>query len=345
MKEMMQRSAVFGGSFLAVMLGIVIYLGANRMVVIADTGSIAGLMAASESGELPGHKISLLASAEKGVFLKIPMEHAIGSENITVENQYASRRLVVRVRGATGFFYDNSRITGYVESVQDASYVADGEGVTLYLQLSELYEYESILNKGYLQVNLYKPLERYAKVVLLDAGEAEGLDAQAKEALRRIEDKLQALLEVEGVRVYSADVWRESARAQETKQLIEETRASLYVGLKFDSAQDAGQFGSYVCYNSLYFRPWYTNGEFADRMEREMVSAIEGRALGLVEVEDGILRELSIPAVTVCPGFLSHETEGKLLLKESYQDRIAAGLCAGILGAYGEMESGGETAK
>lgn len=330
---------------MALMLGIVIYLGANRMVVIADTGSVAGMTGLSASEELPGHKLSLLAGAEQGTFLRIPMENAIGSENITVENQYASRRLVVRVRGATGFFYENSLITGYVEPVQDASYTADGEGITLYLQLSELYEYESILNKGYLQVNLYKPLERYAKVVLLDAGAAENLDSQAKDALRLIEDKLQALLEAEGVRVYSADVWRESERTRETRQLIEETKASLYVGLKFDRSQDAEQFGSYVCYSSLYFRPWYTNGDFADRMERELVSAIEGRALGLVEAEDGILRELSIPAVIVCPGFLSHETEGKLLLKESYQDRIAAGLCAGILGAYGEMEPGGGTAK
>lgn len=337
MREMMKFSAIFGGGFLAVMLGIAVYLGTNRVVVIADTGSISGLSGMSVSEELPGHKIALTAGAAEGTFLKIPMESAIGSENITIENQYATRRLVMHIRGATGFFYENSRITGYVEPVEDASYTTDGDGVILYLQLSELYEYESILNKGYLQVNLYKPLERYTKVVLLDAGEAEGLDSGAKEALRLIEEKLQVLLETKGIRVYSADVWRESARAQETKQLIEETRASLYVGLTFDKVQDPGQFGTYVCYSSRYFRPWFTNGDFADKMERELVSAIEGKALGLVEVEEGILPELSIPAVTVCPGYLSHETEGKLLLKESYQDRIAAGLCAGILGAYEEM--------
>ncbi len=68
------------------------------------------------------------------------------------------------------------------------------------------------------------------------------------------------------------------------------------------------------------------------------MTAIEGKALGIEETEEGLLQELSIPAVIVHPGYLSHDTEGKLLLKESYQERIAKGICAGILGVYEELE-------
>lgn len=235
------------------------------------------------------------------------------------------------IRGATGFFYENNRITGYVEPVQEASYTVESEGVTLYLQLSELYEYESILDKGYLQVNLYRPSERYEKVVVLDVEVSGDMSSPEREALYRTEEKLKTLLEAEGIKTYSATDRREDGGQENTLQLIEQSRACLYVGLKFDRDEDPEKFGSYVCYSSLYFRPWFTNGSFADEMEQELVSAIEGRALGLVEVEDGILQELSIPAVVVCPGYLSHETEGKLLLKESYQDRIASGVCEGIL--------------
>lgn len=339
MRELMKWSARIGGGVLAVMLGITVYLGANRVVVIADTGSIAGLTSVSYSKELPGHALALQESAEGGNSVRIPMESAIGAENITIENQYASRRLVINIRGTTGFFYESSRITGYVAPVQDASYTVESEGVTLYLQLSELYEYESILNRGYLQVNLYKPSERYAKVVVLGAEVSDDLNSQEKEALQRIEEKVRARLEAEGIRSYSAADESGRVAAESARQLAEETRASLYVGVKFDKGEDRAQFGSYVCYSSVYFRPWFTNGDFADRMERELVSAIEGKALGLVEVEEGILQAFSIPAVTVCPGYLSHETEGRLLLQESYQDRIAKGICAGILGAYEELGS------
>ena len=334
MRKLMMWSAFLGGSILAVMLGLTIWLGLNRVIVIADTGSVTGLTELSHLEELPGHELLLEGSAGEENSIRIPMENAIGAENITMENQYISRRLVVNVRGGTGFFYENNRITGYVEPVQKASYTVESEGVTLYLQLSELYEYESILDKGYLQVNLYKPSERYAKVVVLDADISEDLSGPEKEALYRIEEKLQVLLETEGIRTYSAKDRREAAGLESTLQLIDQTKASLYVGIRFDRDEDTEQFGSYVCYSSLYFRPWFTNGSFADKMERELVTAIEGRALGLVETEDGILQELSIPAVVVCPGYLSHETEGKLLLQESYQDRIAKGICAGILGAY-----------
>ena len=241
------------------------------------------------------------------------------------------------IRGATGLFYENNRITGYVEPVQKASYTVESEGVTLYLQLSELYEYESILNRGYLQVNLYKPSERYEKVVVLDLEISEDLSSREREALYRIQEKLQALLEAEGIRTYNAADRREDGGQENTLELIEQTKASLYVGIKFDRDQDTEKFGSYVCYNGEYFRPWFTNGSFADEMERELVSRIEGKALGLEEEEEGILRELSIPAVTVCPGYLSHGTEGKLLLQESYQDRIAEGICGGILGAFEEL--------
>lgn len=338
MKKLMGWSAFLGGGFLAVMLGLTVYLGVNRVVVIADTGSASNLTEVSGTEELPGHELALQESAEEETVIRIPMETAIGPENITIENQYINRRLVMHIRGATGFFYENSRITGYVEPVEKASYVAESEGVTLYLQLKELYEYESILDRGSLQVGLYKPSERYEKVVVLDAQTTEDLSGAEREALYRIEEKIQTLLEDNGIRTYSAADRKGDADTENTLQLIDQTRAGLYVGLKFDREEDVEQFGSYVCYSSLYFRPWLTNGTFADRMERELVSAIEGRALGLLETEDGILQEISIPAVIICPGYLSHEAEGALLLQDSYQDRIAEGICTGIVQTFEELE-------
>lgn len=73
-------------------------------------------------------------------------------------------------------------------------------------------------------------------------------------------------------------------------------------------------------------------------MEREVVTAIEGKALGLVEVEEGILTELSIPAAVVCPGYMSNETEKELLLTQAYQERIAEGICKGITDTFEELE-------
>ena len=338
MKKLMKWAALFGGSFLAAAFGIVVYLGMNRVVVIADTGSVSEVTGESAPEGLPGHTLSLQESAEEGLSIRIPMESAIGPENIIMENRYVNRQLVIYIRGATGFFYEKNRITGHTKSVEAASYTVESEGVTLYLQLTELYEYESILEKGYLQVNFYKPTERYRKVVILDAEFPDDLNSQEREALYQIEEKLRTMLEAEEIRVYSATSRNGEAELFEKLMLVEQTGASLYIGLMFDRDEDPEKFGSYVCYSSRYYRPWLTNGSFADRMERELVTAIQGRAMGLVEVEDGILRELSIPAAVICPGYLSHETEGELLLREDYQDKIAAGISSGIRTTFEELE-------
>lgn len=340
MKKLMGWSAFLWGGFLAAAFVFVIYLGINRMVVIADTGNVSGLAEITDSGEMPGHELSLQEGGEEGSSLWIPMESAIGPENITIENRYAGRRFVIFIRGATGSFYENNRITGYVEPVQRASYTVESEGVTLYLQLSEVYECESILDKGYLQVNLSKPSELYEKVVVLDADVSEELSSQEKEILSQIKEKCIVLLEEEGIRTYSTSEQGKEEGLQNKKMLAEQTEASLYIGLTLGKDTDTEKYGSYVCYSSLYFRPWLTNGDFADRMEREMVTAIEGKALGLVEVEDGILPELSMPAAIVCPGYVSNETENALLLTDAYQERIAKGICNGIMETFEELEQG-----
>lgn len=338
MKKLMGWSAFLWGGFLVAAFVFVIYLDIHRIVVIADNGSVSGLTEITDSEEMPGHELALQEGSEEGTLLRIPMESAIGPENITIENRYAERRLVMYIRGATGFFYENNRITGYVEPVQAASYTVESEGVTLYLQLSELYECESILDEGYLQVNLHKPSELYEKVVILDREVSEELSGQEREILSQIEEKCRVLLEAEGIRVYSASEEGKGEGLQNKKMLAEQTEASLYLGLTLGKDTDTERFGSYVCYDSLYFRPWLTNGAFADLMEREMVTAIEGKALGLVEMEEGILSELSIPAAIVCPGYVSNETEKALLLTDAYQDRIAEGICKGVLAAFEELK-------
>lgn len=183
-----------------------------------------------------------------------------------------------------------------------------------------------------------RAMKQYEKIVILDVKASDDLSEKEMEALCRIEGRCQELLEEEGILVYSASGISGENETEEKLMLAEETNAGLYLGLMFDRDENKELFGSYVCYNSLYFRPWLTNGSFADRMERSLVTAIEGKALGLVEVEDDMLRELSIPAVIVCPGYLSHETERALLLAESYQDRVAEGICGGVLETFRELE-------
>lgn len=337
MQKLMKWAAFIGGTFIAAALGLVIYLGMNRVVVIADTGSASE--AAEFSGtdsldDLSGTAVLLQKSKTDGTSFRIPVEAEIGPDNISVENQYTGRMISIFLRGATGAFYKRSAITGYTDAIRDASYVVQAEGVRLNIRFSELYEYESIWETGSLQFNLYKPAERYNRVVVLDVVPQEPVSSEEREILYQIEAKLNSRLQQEGIKVYSTSERGNSLSLEEKLAFIEETGAGMYLGLTLGADEDKEQFGSYVCYNGTYFRPGLTNGTMADIIEREVVTEISGKARGLVDTDEGILGELSIPAAIVCPGYVTHGTERELLMQDGYQELIAEGICQGALAVF-----------
>ncbi len=69
-----------------------------------------------------------------------------------------------------------------------------------------------------LQGNRYKPSELYERAVILNTEASEGADSQEKEILARIEERCRALLEAEGIRVYSISEEGKEADAGGTDQ-------------------------------------------------------------------------------------------------------------------------------
>ena len=82
--------------------------------------------------------------------------------------------------------------------------------------------------------------------------------------------------------------------------------------------------------------------EFADIMEKNVVSAIKGFAVGIMDVTEEetvpILNQISLPAVSIACGDMSNEKEGELLTRENYQKNIASGMLNGILQAKELLE-------
>ncbi len=362
MQKLLKITAWSVGTFLLLVLSLVIYMGKNRIVVIADTGSGSGVSLVGESGgrggTLPGRAMAVEENTTSERVITIPVEASVKPENIVIENQYADKRLVIFLGGASAEFYDSNVISGHASTIEGASYTADETGVKLYLALSELYDEEGILETGVLQINLYEPEEKYDKVVVLDSdlqelsgaagfgAEDEEAEKKAAGAVRSVEEKIKKRLEEEGIRVYSASEplsGTDAALPLEQKlMIIERTGADLYVGIAAAWDADPETFGTYVRYNKEYFMPSMTNGQLADLLEKELVTNISGKALGLEDDKSGILEELTIPAAVVYTGYISHPTEGLLLQQESYQDKIAEGISQGILNAYEKTEEAKE---
>ena len=105
-----------------------------------------------------------------------------------------------------------------------------------------------------------------------------------------------------------------------------------------DDQTNVDKFGTITGCDVTYYRPYLSNATFADVMQKEIVTAVQGRANGIIEEENNtLLQELEIPAITVYPGHVSNPLEYEYMKQLSYQERIATGFTNGIIKVFEMM--------
>lgn len=122
---------------------------------------------------------------------------------------------------------------------------------------------------------------------------------------------------------------------------VEQVQPDLFIDVHLNKDTLTNSYGTTVYYDSTYYNGKLTNVEFADIMEKSVVTAIEGFACGIFEVEHEemhIIKLLTMPAVSIACGDLSNEKEGVLLTREPYQKNIAKGVLEGIALAREKVE-------
>ena len=74
----------------------------------------------------------------------------------------------------------------------------------------------------------------------------------------------------------------------------------------------------------------------ADLLEREVVTAISGKANGLVDSteDDVVINSAVVPAATIRVGYISNGQEAILLNRDDYIQKIADGIFQAIMAAY-----------
>jgi len=123
--------------------------------------------------------------------------------------------------------------------------------------------------------------------------------------------------------------------------VVEAIQPDLFIDVHLNKDTTTGAYGTTVYYSSAYYNRKLTNVDFADIMERSVVTAIEGFACGIFEAEKEetkIINGLTMPALSIACGDLSNEKEGVLLTREPYQKNIALGILEGIITARGRLQ-------
>lgn len=346
----MKKTMVLCSMFVAAAMGVMLYYCANKIIVVADVAQDEVVRAAESSvadtNAKDGNQIEIDRNRENTNYFCIPIPPDVRVEEVTVENHYMDRELWVSIEPEKmpeqNNFYESNGVYGNCEKVVDGHIEVEKKRICLRFKLTDVYEYHSIFEDNTLYVKFVPPKEAYDRIVVIDpayGGEDTGAVAdtvEAKNITLNIAKALKTKLDETDIKVYYTRMDDSNPEAEYRVSLADATKADMLIRIEVGSAKSSKQYGTEAVYNSRFFIPGFGSVELADLLEREVVTAISGKANGLLEAEqtDTVINEATVPAAAIKVGYLTNGQESILLQREDYIQRIAEGIYQTIVKAY-----------
>lgn len=337
---------LFGMATMAVML---VY-SANKMIVIADVAQDAADVQKdgqedepADSADADIKRLLLQEEEDRTNYLCIPLPAGLKAEKIQIENRYMEKQLWVFLQDISGSFYETKAVSGNLSQVAFGALEYQSQGICLKFELTDVYEYKSILENDFLYIEFVAPREIYDKIVVIDAGHGgedhgwESGELTEKEIALDIVKKLKEKLDGTQIKVYYTRMGDENPTEAERIYLANTVKADMFISIHLNfNEKDSDLYGTETFYNASFFIPGFGSVELADTLEREVVTGISGKGNGLFEAEPECfsLQNALVPAALLKAGYLSNKQEAVLLGREDYRQRIADGIYQAILKAY-----------
>ena len=359
----MMRMAIYCFVFVATAMGAILYYSANKIIVVADVAQDEVIQSEerNEVQEIQGaHEVKPAVSDKNLIqidrnsqntnYFCIPLPESVRAEEVTVENHYMDRELWISIepKDMAGLdeYYEGNSVYGNSESVLEGHFEVEKQRVCLRFKLTDVYEYHSIFEDNTLYVDFMAPKEAYDRIIVIDP--AYGLDdagvsietVSAKDITLGIAKALKTKLDETDIKVYYTRMDDSNPDAENRVGLAAATKADMLVRIEVAGAESSKEYGTEAVYNSRFFIPGFGSIELADLLEREVVTAISGKANGLLEAaeDDSVICDATVPAAAIRVGYLTNGQEAILLQREDYIQRIAEGIYQAIIKAYDEQQ-------
>lgn len=350
-------------------MGVMLWWAAGKSIVIADTAPDERQTQEEADETAERYRLTMEEEEGKPGHFTIPIAPSIRAEQISMENRYAQRQLWIYLQGVQASDYRDYVIAGDLGSVVGGWAQQQGDTTILKLQMNVIQEYTSVMEDNHLYMEYKPPEECFDRIVVIDpqyggealgarpggpaagnskpgagAGSQESADwmdlcLAEKEINLQIAGAVRQLLEGTDIKVYLTRQEDVALSPEDRALLAREVNADLYVGIGVgEDPEDPERFGTEVWYNGDYFIPGFGNLQLADLLERRVTEAVSGRANGLMETQDPVLKRLTIPGALVKAGYLTHEREGELLSQQGYTQKVAEGIVEALRQAFEEME-------
>ncbi len=354
--RLMKQTAVLTSFFAAAVMAVILYYSMTKVVVVTGVAQdeVVHSMGIAKQEEISEqiqdkNRLTFVRNGEQTARFGIPLPQSVTAENVIIENHYMDRELWVSIQDEAVLqeceaFYQTTGMYGNHEAVLDGYYESGKDVFWLKFRLNNIYEYNSVFEDNNLFIEFMTPKEVYDKVVIIDpayGGIVTGASANevfGKDVALRVTRALKEKLDKTDIKVYYTRMNDTNPTDENRVSLANAAGADMMIRIEVNENPNQNVFGTETVYNGSYFIPEFGNVELADLLEREVVTAISGKANGLIESteEDSVLNQIEIPSATIRVGYVSNETEAALLKREDYAQKIAEGIYQTILKAYEE---------
>lgn len=359
--NIMKGMAWFCGILCASCMSVILYLSVNKTIVISEVAQdemvedsrddeengqdgVNDTQEQDQGAAMEENVLAFVLGKSDTSYLRVPLPEKCGAEDIIIENHYMDQELCVIVNNAEENFYGDHAISGNRDMVRQGIYEETQEGTRLTFLLTGIFECHTILEDNDLYISFLNPREVYDRIVVIDpAWGGKNTGASVDELLEKninlnVAKKLKERLDKTDIKAYYTRMDDVYPDEEGRVRLANETRADMYIRIQVDVNEDSGVYGTTALYNGDYFIPGFGSVELADALEREVVTSIKGKALGLSEASanDYALRNVTVPAAAIKSGCITNKQEAILLGREDYQEKIAEGIYQAILNVYEE---------
>lgn len=337
-------------------MSVMLYYAATKTVKVTDLAQDEVVSSSQEEETTPAvptqeNEIVIDRSETNTNYFCVPMPENVKAEEVVLENHYMDKELWVGISSEQAktyeAFYGANGVYGNCSNVTSGRFETEKERICLRFGLTGVYEYRSIFEDHTLYVEFVPPKEVYEKIIVIDpayGGDERGVTVDrvmSKDITLDIAKALKTMFDESDIKVYYTRMDDSNPAPASRVDLAVETKADMLIRIEVSGDENSKLYGTSAVYNSKYFIPGFGNVELADLLEREVVTAISGKAGGLTESEvaDEVVNSATVPAAAIRVGYLTNSQEAILLQREDYIKRIAEGIYNAVVKAYEPHES------
>ncbi len=276
-------------------------------------------------------------------YLVIPQPAGTTESDVTIENDYMNKTLIISSQKANAAFYHGKNLDGNSKHIQAVYYDTQEQVTKIYLVLDELCEYHISYHLDELRLSLTPVHEMYDKVMVVDAGHggtstgSVSYGISEKDVALGVVDKLKRMLDQTDIKVYYTRIGDLDVEEQQRTGIVKEAQADLYLSIHTNAdAKSHVTTGIMTYYDHMNADNGLTGEILAECLQQSVVKMTGGNDQGIIEDTGNIelLYSLGIPSAMMEVGYLTNKQEAMQLASDAYQEKIARGLYDGIVKTY-----------